>query len=571
MVQTAATPRSAATLFSVLFVVALGLGGHAVTGFQSFPLGDDFTYAPLAELAADPNLFPRDEHLRLFANHATIYEWVYRAAKATIGVERGFLAAVVVLAVAAVAAVAAVLRALGCGHGRGFAGALAIAIGLGVVVAERGIGRGAYGGYLSEMFHHQFLALIMVMAALAATLSRRAVLAGVALGIAAWAQPASAAHGALAVTLGWLALGVRGVVPLAISGAVSAVVALPVVAGLAAALLAAPDVSVPTERLIEEAYRFRVPLHYDLPWQALGLVTLYLSLGVAAALALTGTPRRMALGLLAGFVVLHGVMVAVYALGVFEHPVLFKLDITRSTPVVFAFAAALAGAALAQAGEHWRAGVAPGRAVLVVAVLAALTLALNARPVGGLAVGAGLAILASGRLWSLPAVTLAALSLLLTAAVLPRHQLVTPLDPAEAAALDWIARETAEDTLFVIPVSMPHFRQYARRSIYVDFKSFSVAQPDQAWMTRTRLEQVAQPDAKALAARGWPAMALWEAAQFRALDCPGMRKLMTETGAEYVVHRAKDAAGTPRSLPMCGGEGPVQAFAKSSLAVYGGD
>ena len=60
-------------------------------------------------------------------------------------------------------------------------------------------------------------------------------------------------------------------------------------------------------------------------------------------------------------------------------------------------------------------------------------------------------------------------------------------------ALERIRVETPADSLVVIPISLSAFRYYAKRSAYVDFKLFSVAQPDQAALTRKRIDEVTNP------------------------------------------------------------------------------
>lgn len=57
--------------------MAFGLMAHALVGHVPFPFGDDFAYAPLAEYKVNGALFARDDQLRMFANHALVYEWLY--------------------------------------------------------------------------------------------------------------------------------------------------------------------------------------------------------------------------------------------------------------------------------------------------------------------------------------------------------------------------------------------------------------------------------------------------------------------------------------------------------------
>lgn len=43
-----------------IFAAVLGLLAHTFIGYEAFPFGDDWAYAPLTEHRADPSLFPRD-------------------------------------------------------------------------------------------------------------------------------------------------------------------------------------------------------------------------------------------------------------------------------------------------------------------------------------------------------------------------------------------------------------------------------------------------------------------------------------------------------------------------------
>jgi hypothetical protein len=116
---------------------------------------------------------------------------------------------------------------------------------------------------------------------------------------------------------------------------------------------------------------------------------------------------------------------------------------------------------------------------------------------------------------------------------------------------------------------MLEFRLFARRSVYVDFKLFSVAQPRHAWMTRTRIEQIARPDAETLAASGWEGIVLWDQAFIEAADCTGIARLIEETEADYLVRPAHDATGRLHPPRDCG-TGLPTVFANADYVVYRG-
>ncbi len=103
----------AAWNWMALWAVAIVLGTHALLGFSAFPVADDFSFAPLAEIWADPGLYSRDDLLHGIANHARAYNAVYWLAESAIGIAAGFWAAVVALSVASVMALRAIMVRVG--------------------------------------------------------------------------------------------------------------------------------------------------------------------------------------------------------------------------------------------------------------------------------------------------------------------------------------------------------------------------------------------------------------------------------------------------------------------------
>ncbi len=533
---------------SILIAAALGLLAHALIGYHAFPYGDDFAYAPIAEVRADPALFPRDAQLRQFENHALVYEALYRLGAGGPGAETVFRVAIWVQSALTGVLFFALLSVLGVP-----VSGLPAVLGLGVVVAAGGLGRGESGGLVSPFFHHHNVALTLVLAAIVAGLGRRNGLAGGLLGLAAYAQPMTALHGALAAGLGALALRPSGVVRLAL---VAAVVAAPVAVLVLGEILAAPPSAV-TLDLVEEAYRFRAPHHYDPDLRLILVATLYLVAGwTGAGLLARSDPDlgRAVAGVMAAFTLLHLVTVVVYRGGLAEWAPLFILDANRSTPLLFALAPAFAVAGL------WRTPWGP--AFLSVALLLAGLLVLNGTTVGAALVAlSGIMVGLRETAWARPAV-LGALGVILVLTFPPE-----PGPPAVTvetrAVLDRIRAETPPDALFVIPVTMSEFRHYAQRSAYVDFKLFSVAQPDQAALTRVRIEEVARPDPAHRAAVGWSGMALWEEDQRRAATCDGMADVLRATGADYYLRRVAPDE-TPPDCPAL-----RLSIQSETLALYG--
>ena len=555
----------------VLWTVAVALGTRALLGFSAFPIAEDFSYAPLAEVWADPGLYPRDDLLHRTANLAWAYNAVYWLAKSTIGVAAGFWVAVVALSVVSVMALRAIMVRLGAPGV-----ALPLAIALGVMVQVPGVGRGLFGGFVGSFFHHQWVALALVMWAFVAVLGGRAVLAGLALGAAAYAQPMLALHGALAIAVACATQGRAGMRMLGIVAAVAVAAALPfeISAGLSA--FGESGAPVPASQLVEETYLFFSPYRYQIARFDLLLGWGYLALGLISAAMLRRArpdqrviePGTMATGLICGLGLLHGVTTLFYLAAESRYLPLYILDATRSSPLFFALSAALFAAAMERrveaglTGAGWKSPV-----ILVVAGAAGLTLlALNTTPLGWFFALSG-ALLVSAPDRMVPRAALALMLVVLFGLTSYKVKLHPVVDQTRADLFDWAARETSPDALFIVPPGLQGFRLLAQRSVYADFKLGSLAQPGLAWAARARLEQIAQPGPKALAARGREAVRLWDRAYTRAATCAGMVRLMQDTGAGYFVRPIADRSGEAGLQPDCRGH-PKIAFANKRMTVY---
>jgi hypothetical protein len=363
----------------------------------------------------------------------------------------------------------------------------------------------------------------------------------------------TALHGALAVGLGALALRPSGVVRLALA---AAVVALPVTILVVGEIIAAPPPAVAFD-LVEDAYRFRAPHHYDPDLRLILVATLYLLCGWTGAWLLARAEPdlgRVAAGVMAGFTFLHLVTVLVYRGGLLEWVPFFILDANRSTPLLFVLAPAfvIAGA--------WR--TSDRTTLLVVGLLVGGILLLNGTAGGAALVAlSGVMFALRERAWARPAV-LGGLVVIL-ALHFPPPAAPPGMDAQTRTVLDRIRAETPPDALFVIPVAMFEFRHFAQRSAYVDFKLFSVAQPDQAALTRARIEEVVRPDPANRGAAGWPGMNVWEEDQRRAATCEGMVEILRATGADFYLRRVAPDE-TPPACPAL----PLS-IRSDKLALYG--
>jgi hypothetical protein len=108
----------------------------------------------------------------------------------------------------------------------------------------------------------------------------------------------------------------------------------------------------------------------------------------------------------------------------------------------------------------------------------------------------------------------------------------------EAGLFEWAQQSTPGPALFIVPPGMERFRFYARRSVYVDLKLFSPAVPRAGPVWRTRLEEIADPDAATLQQRGWPSIeAPWDRS-YAARNTPErIAWLLSNTGADFFVNQ----------------------------------
>lgn len=537
--------------------IAAALAALVVQGVQPFPYVDDFAYGPLSELWLDSSLFAADEQIGLFANHALVYTALYGLSKITVGVPVGFLVATVLLSVASVLAMLAIMRAVGA---RGVALPLALALCVGVALP--GVGRGDYGGFIGQSFHHQWVSLCLVAWAFAMGLKNRGIAAGVLLGLAAFAQPMTALHGAAMLACAWAAQGRGGLWPLLRAAATSILVALPVGFLLVFQIMDAPSLPVPAIRqLIDDVYLFRAPHHYALPPIQFSVAALYAAMGTLSALALSAAKpalRRPLVGLMIGMCVPLGVAWMVHmAPGLSgDHVALlavYLLDITRSTPLLFMVSALLFASALE--AVHFPRPKPFMAALLAASLFAMLILLVNRGPYGWFFAAFGIL---GATLLLRPKLLLAAQGLggtlcaVVFATMILQQPARAPIEPAKAALFNWARSETALDDLFIIPPGMMDFRLYAQRSVYADFKLLSIAQPGQAWLTRQRLEEVSRPDVRALSTRGWQGTILWDDAYHRGATCDHVSRLLSATGARYFIFRRTDSQENPVPRPDCG-------------------
>jgi hypothetical protein len=431
--------------------------------------------------------------------------------------------------------------------------ALAMVLAIGVTVQMDGLGRGDFGGLIATYFHHQGVALALILAAAASAMSKRYSVAGVLLGMAAYAQPMTALHGAMIVGLGAVLNHPLKTLHMAL---VSAVVAAPAAILLMSRLTSDPSTELDID-LINEVYRFRAPHHYDPAWSDISVATLYLVAGWAGTALLVRTKSksaRFATGMMIAFTLLHLVTCIVYKLGIAEWMPFFILDANRSSPLMFAL-----GPLLAIAGV-WRAGRMPMSMAAALVLVIILIVNGTEESLVLLAIGAALIALDKFR-WG-PIAGTTAIIVALTFQFPP-----TPKPPTVPApvrdVLERIRAETEDDALFVIPVGLTEFRHYAHRSAFVNFHLFSVAQPDQALLTIRRIDLVLEPQAGIGPPAGWPAISYWDEERRKSADCETMARILNAADADYFLRQLASGEVAPECSDL------ALTIKGSSLALYG--
>jgi hypothetical protein len=101
--------------------------------------------------------------------------------------------------------------------------------------------------------------------------------------------------------------------------------------------------------------------------------------------------------------------------------------------------------------------------------------------------------------------------------------------------LQWARSQTSIDALFIVPPSFLEFRTFARRSVYVDFKTMTQGDSRMVAVWKQRLEQVAAPDRLAHEARGWEGVPEWDRTYAGRNTPARIESLLQITGADYFV------------------------------------
>jgi len=535
---------------AVAMMLATAVVARTALGYRPFPSVDDFTYIPLGLAGLDPELFVRDDILNAALNRTPFWPWIIHVLRSTIGLADGMFLLTLMMTLLTVLAVSRLLRSL-----RGSYLFLPLAIALSITVNVPGIGRGAMEGVLGDAFHMQWVALVLVLGAFAAFVQKQPVKAGLLLGVTAWVHPLVAAHGAFTLTIAGLANRTRGLVDTVQTGLVAFLISLPASVSLVRAMVGRGGgvTGVSQSRLIQDTVLFRTPHHYDL-----GILPFLMAavLGLAALAALPrlmarpGVETRRYYGLLLG----QGTLL--FATFLFHGPYLFRgnppwpfflytLDLSRTTPLFFILSGVAVAAALPRADEPLVADKHRRTVDRVFAFSTMLSvgflLLVNLLPTPWVPVLLLLAAMAyAGARMGIGVRPMTAFLLAFAGvgfvSFMRGVEVAAPFDSLDEGLFTWARTQTAKDGLFIIPPSLEAFRLGAQRSAYVDFKLIPPGHPSLAWRARTRLEEVTNPDAKALEqARGWPGLYWWDVSYAKRNPPERIARLLASTGADYFV------------------------------------
>lgn len=579
MTSAMSTRAQADTAFAWLVPLATALLVRVASGYRPFPGADDFTYVPTALTRLDPGLFSRDLLLTDGFSHTGSWTALVWLLEATVGLVDGWWLTTMLLSVATVTAVWSLFRGLG------LAGwLLPVAVAIGLCGRADGIGRAAYEGSFGAGVHMQWAAACALLWSYDAFLRGRAAVAGALLALTAWLHPVVAAHGAVALVVAAPWTGRGGLARLVVAGVVSALLSVPTlvaVLGAPGGDTAAADIAAAVER----GLRFRLPAEYDLPdWPALATL-LAVVLGGAVGAALLARHRRGAAARpLAALMIAH---LAIAGAGVFFYidptgrdlaqgsMLAYLLSLSRTSSLAVTLAAVLlaAGIEAALAAKDGKPADAALSVLAFLLLIGLLIVDVAWHPAMAVAVALGLALaLAERRPLARPALSLALAAAGATALWWSATQQVraAPVPEAQAGLYAWVRAATPADALFVTPPGFYQFRYYARRSVYVDFKTFDPGpRPALILEWRRRLDEVAAPDEAALEASGWPGVPLWDASYARGNDAERIAWLLRRTGADYLLWDAEPLGESAAAPAMAGDTGDLdEVFANSRYRVY---
>lgn len=547
-------PRQAITDRRVRWLIvagALAAAGllRAARGYRPFPSIDDFAYVPMALARLDSHLYSRDVLLRDTLLHVPFLQPLVVVLQATTGLALGFWLITIALSLLTVFAMCRWMRALG------LPGALlpiaAVVACAGVV---QGFGRGEYDGVFGDAFHFQWAALCAVLWAYDSLLRAQRMRACALLVLSLLFHPVVGAQGVVATACGviFARVGCTRARAWLMPAAVGACALLGLLVWFPLRGLSGDAIAELPE--VAQALYFRTH-EYDVDRVKVMFLLVLVAAGISGIPRLTrrmiDTPVALLLGLLTGHLLLLAADCVLFEARLVPHwsawtLLPFKLSLSRTTPILLALSSVSAAAGLEAGfleasgsqrslrGFAWFATRGTQVATVIWVALFQVRWSWQVGVCCGVAALTAVAIRQKVAHRALAAVWLVAFAggLVLFGRSAP---LAASLKQEQDQLFQWARWATPADALFIVPPGCQEFRIYARRSVYVDFKTMTPVDSRLVLVWRQRLEQVAAPDRLAREARGWEGVAEWDRTYAGRNTPARIEWLLRETGADYFV------------------------------------
>lgn len=522
---------------------------RAAHGYRSFPSGDDFAYVPMALSRLDPHLFPRDVLLRETPLHMVLLKPLVALLQATTGLALGFWLVTILLSLLTLLGMYRWMRALGLpGALLPVAGILACSGWL------QGLGRGEFDGVFGDAFHFQWAALCALVWAYDGLLRARWWTAASLLFFSLLCHPVVGAHGVIAAVCG-----------LASAWASSSRARrwlLPASTGICATLgvVASFVVSSPNGEAISQLPALARSIYfrtheYDIDRAKTVLLLFVVASGIAGIARLARKtldgPTAALLGLLTGHMLILAGHCVLYDGGLVSRwstwtALPFQLSLSRTTPLLLALSSVAAVAGLEKGffyatredrslqGLTW---LVP-RAIQFAAAVCLAAIQVRWTAAAGACCGVAAASLITIRKQTAHQVVAAGYIFMLVGGLVLFAQ-TAPISARVSGdqdqLLQWARSQTSMDALFIVPPSFLEFRMFAKRSVYVDFKTVTPGDSRMVALWKVRLDEVAAPDRLACEARGWEGVPEWDRTYAGRNTPSRIESLLRETGADYFV------------------------------------
>lgn len=530
---------------------------RASLGSAPFPTRDHLAYLPVARGALDASLFPGDAILHAVGRQMPLWALSIGVGDAASELPKILPWLTLGLTLALTVGVFQLMRAVKVD---GALLPLVLLVGL-FGPARRLLPRESEAA-LGTDFSPVGLAIVLVLWSYLQFIRGRSFAAGVLLGLAMLSHPVAGLHGAAVLSIAVLVAADARWSRLAIIIAAAFVIGAP---GGVLPLLG----NLASELGLADVYLYRLPDQYGmerLPRRAAMATTLLLTAGITGTALLAHGSRSQTARALSALLVGHALLAA-SAVVAYRHPlphgwsgsaVPYVLDLTLSFPLLPILAAIAAFAALeACLQQHGQFRTEPVLAWLALGgAMATLVAATPARTPIVVMAGLGFGALGAIRLGrsrgsaaALAVIVVLSLGLGTLATSKRSSARVRPPMPAEEADLyAWARQATPPSALFIVPPSSGAFRYHTGRGIYVDYALFPATSPAAARVWRSRLQEIAGPERRALESPRWKRLFMFDREYANRNTPARILRLLRQTGAAYFVW---DATGLdiPPFLP----------------------